>query len=270
MRANVKRLTADYLIFLLFFMASAALDGVISDVVYVLAFIAPVIYVILSDREENLDILPLITPKRSVATTLALTLAPSVIVIAGASLLTSYLIFEATGKTDSVNVGDSFASAAISFAIVPALTEELLFRYLPMRLLGERNKRVTVILSSICFALAHFSPFQLFYAFIAGVIFMAVDLATDSLLPSLIIHLINNLLSLIWIMYGHLNIGKIGLFVTVCLLLALSIATFFITCKGIKEKIKYVFSADEAYGFNVTPLAFIIPAAFLGASVFLG
>lgn len=271
MKEGVKRLTLAYLVFMLLFMLSGALDGAISDIVYVLSFVAPVLLVILTDKSGRArSIAPMLKPTRQGVITVALTLAPSVILIALVSILTSYIIFVSTGKTDSVEIGDSFLMAVLSFALVPAVTEELLFRYLPLAVLGERNKRVTVILSSLIFALAHFSPFQLVYAFIAGVVFMSVDIVTDSIFPSLILHFINNLLSVIYIMCWHTPGGKIGLIVTVSLLLCLSIAVF-VKVKGkLKGRIKDVFSASEPYGLDLVPLFFIIPAALLGASVLIG
>ena len=270
MKQKVKYLTLAYLIFLLLFALSSSLEGVASDLIYILAFVSPVIFVFLVDRstdaEEEKKLFRLTGESGDMV---ALTLGPSVVLVAALSFLTSYLIFITAGKTDSVNLGDSLVTAIVSYALVPCVIEELLFRYLPMRLLCRHNRRVAVILSSVFFALAPFSPFRLFYAFVAGVIFMSVDIAAGSIWPSVILHFTNTLLSVLWIMYGNTSGGKIALFVIICLLLCLSTVVFVLRRKDLKSKILYVFSSGEAYGLDPTPLMFIIPAAVLGASALL-
>ncbi len=256
---------------MLLFMLSGTLDGAVSDILYVMSFIVPVLLIILTDKSGRVrNVSSMLNPTRKGCITVALTLAPSVILIALVSFLTSYIIFVSTGKTDSVEIGDSFFLAVLSYAFVPAVTEELLFRYLPLTVIGDRNKRVSVILSALIFALAHFSPFQLVYAFAAGVIFMGVDIVADSILPSLVLHFLNNLFSVIYIMYWDTMGGKIGLIVTLSLLLCLSLAVCLKIRKNLKENIREIFSAREPYGLDPTPLLFIIPAALLGASVLIG
>ena len=70
-----------------------------------------------------------------------------------------------------------------------------------MKLLLPYSKRHTVIYSSLFFALIHCSFSQMPYAFIAGVIFMLVDVAFDSVWPSIILHFVNNSLSIVWMKY---------------------------------------------------------------------
>ena len=43
--------------------------------------------------------------------------------------------------------------------------------------------------------------FQIPYAFAAGVVFMCVNLALDSVWPSIILHLFNNAASVVWMKY---------------------------------------------------------------------
>jgi hypothetical protein len=71
-----------------------------------------------------------------------------------------------------------------------------------MRLLSEHSRRGTILISAFFFALVHHDLFIIPYAFIAGVIFMTIDIALDSVIPSLIIHFLNNSLSVILIFAG--------------------------------------------------------------------
>ena len=86
-----------------------------------------------------------------------------------------------------------FFEAALRYALLTAVLEELIFRYLPMRLLAHRSPRAALLLSSLFFSLVHCDLFQMPYALFAGAVFMILDLAANSVIPSLVIHFLNNL-----------------------------------------------------------------------------
>ena len=84
----------------------------------------------------------------------------------------------------------------LALVIVPAVCEELLFRGVLLaeyRALGEGN---AVVISAICFAMLHFSvtgfPIYLFSGLLLGVI----AASSRSVLPSILLHLLINALSL--------------------------------------------------------------------------
>ena len=88
------------------------------------------------------------------------------------------------------------------YGVAPAVFEEMLFRYMPLRALGAHSPKLAIIYSSVLFALAHCNLFQLPYALFAGIVFALVDIAAKSVLPSILLHLINNLLSILAGFYG--------------------------------------------------------------------
>ena len=269
MKKRIKHLTFCYLIFLVSFIGSSAATGTLSDILYACAFVLlTAIGIGLMGGEREDAVAPLKLNRDGVIITV-FALSPTVIIVASLSYLSALLLFVSTGNTDPVDVGDSFLLALISWVLVPAVTEEILFRYLPLRMLGGLNKRVCIILSATFFSLAHFSPFQLIYAFVAGAIFMIIDLSADSIVPSLIIHFANTLLSLSIIMYGGTTAGKIVINVIVSLLLCLSLVIFIIHRKIIIAKIRSAFSFKERYGFDPEPLLYIIPALTVGLAEFL-
>ena len=90
----------------------------------------------------------------------------------------------------------------IIHALLPSFLEEMLFRYLPMKLIAPYSRRLCILLSSAYFALIHFNLFQIPYALLAGLVFITVDLWADSVLPSFILHLLNNVISVLWIKYS--------------------------------------------------------------------
>ena len=82
--------------------------------------------------------------------------------------------------------------ALTAFAIVPAIVEEYVFRGV---VLGEYLKIETgaaVLISSIFFALLHFSLGSVLYGFFFGCIFALVRIATGNLTYTVVMHLIFN------------------------------------------------------------------------------
>ena len=82
----------------------------------------------------------------------------------------------------------------ISFAIVPAIVEELIYRGVVFNGLNKTYKpAVSILLSALIFALMHFGVHQFVYQFIMGVILAALTYFTGSILYGIIFHMINNL-----------------------------------------------------------------------------
>ena len=201
MERKIGILSLSYLVFLALLLASGMLSGAYGYAVYFLAFLIPfAICIIHIKKDKEAAASHLGFGKRALCHTLVLS-APSVALIMAISAVTSMIVFALTEKTNDVDVGSSLVLALISHAIVPAVMEEGLFRYLPMRLLSAHSKRVTVLVSAFFFSLIHHSVFSFFYAFVAGVIFMSVDLALNSIWPSVIIHIVNNAVSVL-LMFG--------------------------------------------------------------------
>ena len=64
------------------------------------------------------------------------------------------------------------------------------------------SRKWAVLISAALFALAHGNIYQIPYAFIAGAVFAVIDIAFDTVLPSFVIHFVNNLASIFWLRYG--------------------------------------------------------------------
>ena len=92
----------------------------------------------------------------------------------------------------------------------------------------------------------HNDFFVIPYAFIAGVIFMTVDLVCESVWPSVVLHFLNNLLSVLLIFYSG-NCTFIYLFYGILILLS-AISLAFIAGKGklYKEKVQSALSGEKA------------------------
>ncbi len=101
----------------------------------------------------------------------------------------------------SVSASMPFVTALALHALLPAVGEELFWRSAVLSLLRREGKGVAVLLSSILFALLHGAPARAPYALVAGGILALTVLLTESLLPAILYHFLNNALSLA-LLYG--------------------------------------------------------------------
>lgn len=86
-------------------------------------------------------------------------------------------------------------------AVLPAIFEELVCRGAICGTLKGINKGAAIIVSSIVFSLIHMSLYQIPYAFVAGLILAFVYIKYDNIIITMIMHFINNLSSVIMLLY---------------------------------------------------------------------
>lgn len=79
-----------------------------------------------------------------------------------------------------------------SSAVIPAFSEELLFRGVFVSNLKPYGKSVAVIVSALMFCFMHMNVAQLLYTFAAGVVFGFVYCETGSLWLTILLHFLNN------------------------------------------------------------------------------
>ena len=80
----------------------------------------------------------------------------------------------------------------ISLAIVPAVTEEVLFRGIMLTEYTSQGVFAAVLISSLAFAMGHFSFVRFPVYLFSGLVLAAVTFATRSLTASVIVHVLNN------------------------------------------------------------------------------
>ncbi len=83
----------------------------------------------------------------------------------------------------------------ITYAIVPAVVEEIMFRGCILR--GTSNKVIGLLVSAVTFALLHGNVNQMCYAFFMGLCMGIVALLTENLTVTMIIHALFNIYSII-------------------------------------------------------------------------
>lgn len=85
----------------------------------------------------------------------------------------------------------------ITYAVLPALVEEFLYRGWILGALQPCGERRALVLSALLFGLAHGNLTQLPFAFVLGLVFGYVYLLTGRLWVGMVIHFLNNALSVV-------------------------------------------------------------------------
>ena len=139
--------------------------------------------------------------------------------------------------------------------------KEMLFRLASIKLLRE-NKKTALTLSALTFAFAHVNLFQIPFALMAGLVCGALYIVTGSIIPSVVLHFLNNTVSLLS-MYGF---GDLKIIIILSVLSLVSLIFIFIRRRTFVNMIKESFSKEKAV-FTYHPLIFIITSLILAVSM---
>lgn len=106
---------------------------------------------------------------------------------------------EFTSSVSDINLGGIKETllGVISVAVVPALIEELVIRGIILQPLRKYGDKYAIIASALVFAVMHGNMIQIPYTVIGGLLLGYLAVTTGSLWPSIILHFINNLYSVI-------------------------------------------------------------------------
>ena len=77
-------------------------------------------------------------------------------------------------------------------AFVAPIFEEIIYRHLLLRSLKPIGDTPAIIISALVFGLAHGNFDQFAYAFLSGIIFGLMAVRYDTIIPGMVLHLINN------------------------------------------------------------------------------
>ncbi len=129
----------------------------------------------------------------------------------------------------------------IAIAIIPAVTEEFVFRGI---ILGEYTGMGTkpttaVMLSAAMFAMLHFNLYQFPVYFYGGIVLGYVAVITNSVMCAMIVHLLNNVFSLLFEPQLLRLISQTDSPVFVLFVLAIIFFVFLVLFLGATEKIYY-------------------------------
>ncbi len=89
--------------------------------------------------------------------------------------------------------GGLVVPALLVIAVLPAICEEALFRGVIFNSVNQSIGSIPAIfIVGFCFSLFHGSPEQTVYQFIAGCLFAFIAMRSGSILPSMVMHFLNN------------------------------------------------------------------------------
>jgi membrane protease YdiL (CAAX protease family) len=232
-------------------------NTVVSVIVYYSAFILPIllslIYIFANKNvfssETKIEVWSRSSPHS------LLLIFPTVALMIGVSSVMGALKSK-LGYAAAPELDEPFLLAVLLHALIPAILEELLFRYAPIKILG--GSAYTVGLSSIFFALAHTDVFSIPHALVAGVALAVSVIASGSILPAIILHFINNLTSLTMSYYPSRSMLTVY---AVIILAVLSASVAIILGKRFLSLLKTIGTEREEYG--AAPLAFVALSLFI-------
>ncbi len=265
MKKSLTVITVTDLAFILLLSVSGAFTGTVSEVAYYLAFLVPTVTVIALKDRLGIEFQPLRVKISGEGMALTAAAAmPTLALVFLVSYITN-LVLSRLGYANQTDASGNLFLVILTQAIIIPVLEEALFRYIPIALLAPYSKRGAIVYSAAFFALVHCNLFQLPYAFLAGVIFAFLDIASGSILPSIALHVLNNLTSVFWLRNSAEPSFSVAYVTVLVSLAALSVPVIFFLRKRYKEKLCEMFTHGEKTELSVEALIFF--AATLGIAL---
>lgn len=263
MQKALKYVTFLNLLFILFVSISGFIGGVAGEVVYYLAFVAPVALAYFLKKGADVAFSP---PRMRISpANLGLVLpitAPLLAVIFLISWLTS-LVLSAIGAENSTDLSGNIVTLILTHAVLTSILEEALFRYVPIAFIAPHSKKHAVIFSALFFAFAHCNLYQIPYAFAAGVAFAVIDIAADSIVPSLLLHFLNNLISIFWIRGAGDGTFAKAYVITLSALAAISLIPIILLRRKYSKQLSKEMWAGARVQLSYEPLLFFATTLFV-------
>lgn len=174
---------------------------VYSAIITVTGFLLGGIVIIKSQKRKVYEIIPFNLPKMPILPLIFMGLGACMVGNVMNSLFASVL--DGTFLEPKMNDIDlathpfGIAVNLITSAILPAFTEEFLFRGAILGSLKKFGNGVALFVSTVLFAFIHGNLVQIPFAFIAGLALGLITIESRSILPAIIIHFLNNFISVI-------------------------------------------------------------------------
>lgn len=175
-------------------------------VITIFSIFFPFLFIhLLLKKEKVSEILPFgTTYNRDIAKYLVMIFIPIMILSALGINSVSAVIQEILGIefTSSVSgislkgLKETFLGV-LSIAVIPAIVEETVIRGIVMQPLRKYGDKFAIITSAVLFACMHGNMVQIPYTVVGGMLLGYLAVATGSLWPSIILHFVNNLYSVI-------------------------------------------------------------------------
>jgi membrane protease YdiL (CAAX protease family) len=194
------------------------------------------------------------------------------------SMVLKLFKFYLTTPSFSIPLKSPLSAATMIIAIVIAgpVAEEFMFRGVMLSVLKKHGNAFAVICSSLIWALMHGNLIQAVPVFCMGLVFGVLALKADSIVPSILIHMANNLIALLGMlakqsgnMYLMLALGafNIMLFITAIPLFCVYYKQFFVSDNNKDEKLQKHIGAKAFFTSVPILLAIVIYSGYIITSV---
>lgn len=161
-------------------------------------------------------------------------------------------VLDNTNYTASTTFEGSLIMLVLAIGICGPLLEEIIFRFFMVNSALKFDIKFAFIMPAFLFGLAHMNIVQSAYAFIIGLMFVYFDLKFNSILPSLVMHISVNTLSVIVSEISSnetLQLCFMGGFTLVTMLISIII---FLNNKDCRERFFKIFLICKIKGDNNT------------------
>ena len=231
---------------------------ILSGIIYAATFILPALLFSHLNRKEKTENSALSTPQLSPKLAPYIIMATVAIAISCA-YVNSWLgtAFGITGNLESANTFISpldFVLLIFTTAIVPAISEEFLFRKTLIPALRPYGEGFAIFSSAIFFGLMHQNILQIFYTTMAGVLLGYIYVKTRSYLCVFLIHFVNNFVSILQkVFVSNLDEAYSTIAIITLTAIIVSLGTISAIILIFKEKTKEDVYASGSFGKIIRP-----------------
>ena len=114
----------------------------------------------------------------------------------------------------------------VTVAVLPALVEEFAFRGVILKIMRKHSDSMAILVSGVMFGLMHGNFTQIPFALVVGLILAFITVKTNSLIPAILIHFLNNGLSVTFtLLYTNTNLSETIIdIINIVIMIAISVA----------------------------------------------
>lgn len=104
-------------------------------------------------------------------------------------------------NTTSVYENDvwTISLMVVVLAVIPAICEEIVFREIVISAFQQYGNKFAIYISALSFGILHNSLSSIFFAICLGAVFAFLRIITNSVIPSMTVHFLNNVLGVLTI-----------------------------------------------------------------------
>ncbi len=175
-------------------LTNSELNTILNIIVFVISLVVPTLFIRMyidknENKTQNID-----KKKLIISVLVAIPIVVFIQIVLGIILEKLGLNYDIVEKTNMYSGGSVFEKILffIQLAVLPAIFEELYVRGAVLTFSRKYGDKFAIIASAILFSLIHLNISQSIFAFLMGILLAVLVVKTKSIIPSMIIHFLNN------------------------------------------------------------------------------